>query len=242
MSPYQLIAQTLENSGLDLRAWGLAWARVSPSIALVPAFGLRAVPVQVRIALGLAMALGIAPALAPLASSDRPWPVQLLVEAAKGLPVAIAAAVALWAASMAGGLVDNLRGGREQVSIPVVERGATPTGVLLSMLVALAFLQGGGPARVAQALSEPALTFSNPLARAAQDLAAGTHLAIAVAAPVLAASIVIEVSGALVARAATPAFIQPLLAPLRSIAILGIAALLFDRMVALLVVYSAATP
>ncbi len=236
------LLEAFELGGADLRAWGLAWARVAPTVTLVPAFGLRAVPTAVRIALGLAMAMGIAPALSPIAVGAGAWPVELLVQFAKGLPVALSAAVALWAATMAGGVIDNLRGSQLTASIPSVESGATPTGVLFSMLAALAFLETGGAARIAVALSDPALTVANPLVRASADIAVGIQLAIAVAAPVLAASVVIEVGGALVARAASPAFIQPLLAPLRSIAILGVAALVFDRMVAVLIGFAVRVP
>ena len=73
----------LEAGGLDLRAWGLAWARFAPTIAIVPAFGLRAVPAPARIALGLALAASIAPAVAPAANPAHPWPLQLLIESAR---------------------------------------------------------------------------------------------------------------------------------------------------------------
>jgi hypothetical protein len=67
-------------------------------------------------------------------------------------------------------------------------------------------------------------------------------VALAIAAPVLAASIVVELASALIARAATPAFIQPLLAPLRSLVLLAVAALALDRMVELLATGVARVP
>ena len=61
-------------SGVDLAALGLAWARVIPTVMIVPAFGLRALPVPARAVLGLALAASIFPALAPVASSTSlPW-------------------------------------------------------------------------------------------------------------------------------------------------------------------------
>jgi type III secretory pathway component EscT len=223
----------VESGGLDLRAWGLAWARFAPTLALVPAFGLRAVPAPARIVLGLALAASIAPAVGAAAEPVHPWPIALAIEAARGLPVALAAAIALWTATMAGGLIDDLRGARERSGLPNIEPGATPSGALLSMLAAILFLETGGAARVARALSDPALQFSDPLARAAANLVAGIELAIAIAAPIVVVAIVVEVASALVARAAHPAHVQPVLAPLRSIAILGVAALLLDRMLEL---------
>jgi hypothetical protein len=55
------------------------------------------------------------------------------------------------------------------------------------------------------------------------------QIAVAVAAPLLAASIVVEVAGALVARAASPAHLHALLAPARSLLLLSATALLLDR-------------
>ena len=80
--------------------------------------------------MALAFAACIFPALAPVAAaSSQPWAVLALAEVARGLPVAIAAAVPLWAATMAGGVADALRGSQETPSVPTVEGKATPLGV-----------------------------------------------------------------------------------------------------------------
>jgi hypothetical protein len=68
------------------------------------------------------------------------------------------------------------------------------------------------------------------------------EVAVAVAAPLVGASIVLELANALIARAASPAFILPLLAPIRSVALLAVAALLLDRMLELLAILAASTP
>ena len=123
-------------------------------MTLVPAFGLNALPAQARVALGLSLAVAIAPSLQPSALS-APFALSLLIEAARGLPVALAAAGVLWAAGMAGGLTDNLRGARETQALPSVDEGVSPLGALLTMLVSLLFLEGGGASRVAAALAAP---------------------------------------------------------------------------------------
>ena len=110
------------------------------------------------------------------------------------------------------------------------------------MLVAILFLESGGPARVARALADPALGFSDPIARAAANLVSGIELAIAISAPVVVAAIIIEVASALVARAANPAYLSPIIAPLRSIAVLGVAAIVLDRMLELFAIFARATP
>jgi flagellar biosynthesis protein FliR len=223
----------LDVEGIDLAAWGLAWARVAPVIVIVPAFGLRALPVPVRAAMGLMLALVIAPALRVTAHSAMPFAVLALVEIARGVPVALAAAVPLWAATMTGGVVDALRGSQDVVYMPSVEGRATGLGVLFSLIAAVLFFSAGGPAHVAGSLAQQSLEVAGPLARAAVDLSAGIGIAVAIAAPLLAASIVVELSFALIARAATPAQVHALLAPVRSVVLLLFAALVFDRMAAL---------
>src|SRR6478752_7755742 len=139
----------------SISAAGHSPARVTPALTLLPAFGLKALPAQTRAALGLALAASIAPSVQPLQLA-APFGVALLLEAARGLPIALAASGALWAAGMAGGLTDNLRGGRETQALPIVDEETSPLGALLSLLVALIFLETGGAARVAHALSSPA--------------------------------------------------------------------------------------
>jgi flagellar biosynthesis protein FliR len=233
------VADALDRSGLDLAAVGLAWARAAPAVAIVPAFGLRALPTAARAVLALALAVTVFPALAPIhgpglgngVESAAAWPLTALREMALGLPVAIAAAVPLWAATMAGGVADALRGSAARGSplAPTVEEGATPLGVPLSILASSLFLASGGPSRVALALAIPTPE-GHPVLAAVEDLTSGITLAVAVAGPLLAASVVVEVAGALVARAAAPAQLHLLLAPLRALGLLVTLALSLERM------------
>ena len=241
LDPAQILQPALAELGVDLRGWALAWARVTPALALLPAFGLNALPAQTRAALGLALAVSIVPSLKP-AEASAPFAVALLFEAARGLPVALAASGALWAAGMAGGLADNLRGARETQALSIVDEGTSPLGALLQLLVALIFLEGGGAARVAAALSENQAVSLGTLWRVANGLTRAVELALAVAAPVAAAAIVLELANALIARSATPAHVVALLAPLRSILILVAFALLFERMAGLLASVAAHSP
>src|SRR5580700_3879875 len=97
------VADAFAQSGIDLAALGLAWARVMPAVTLVPAFGLRALPAPARAVMGLAFAASIFPAMAPVAAgATQPWALLAVVEIVRGLPVALAAAIPLWAATMAG--------------------------------------------------------------------------------------------------------------------------------------------
>ncbi len=216
----------------DLQGLGLAWARFAPTLAIVPAFGLKALPTPARGILGVALAAGIYPALAPLAV-DRPtapWFVLALEQIVLGIPVALAAAIPLWAATMAGGLVDSLRGAQDGSGLAVVEgTRATPLAILLSLLASIVFLATGGPARVASSLAATTLG-EHPLLAATHALVAGIGLAVAIGAPLLAAAVVLEVAFALIARAASPSQVHALLAPMRALGLLAIVAVVLERM------------
>lgn len=215
----------------DIQAIGLAWARVSPTLAIVPAFGLRALPVPARGILGIALAAGIYPALTPIVEhSSSPWLVLALEQIILGLPVALATAIPLWAATMAGGLADSLRGAQDGSSLSVVEGSrATPLANLLSLLASVVFLSTGGPARIATTLAMTTSLSEHPLLTAAKTIVAGIGLAIAIGGPLLAAAVVLEIAFALIARAASPSQIHALLAPLRSLGLLAIVAIVLER-------------
>ena len=221
---------------VDVQAVGLAWARFAPTLAIVPAFGLKALPVPARGILGVALAAGIYPAVAPIVTDrvSTPWIALALEQILLGLPIALAAAVPLWAATMAGGLVDSLRGAQDGAGLAVVEENkATPIAILLSLLASIVFLSTGSPARVASALATA--TFGeHPLVGAVHALVAGIGIAIAVAAPLLAAAVVLEIAFALIARAASPSQVHALLAPLRALGLLAVIAIVLDRIVEVL--------
>jgi type III secretory pathway component EscT len=218
------VARAFDAAGIDLAALGVAWAGALPIVFLVPAFGLKALPGSARAVIALALGASIAPSVALGASND----VALVEMVTRGFAIAVAAAVPLWAATMAGGVMDALRGTREPAGVPVVEGRPTPLGVPLSLLASSIFLTQGGASRAASALVQGAASV-NPIAQAAHDLTAGISLAVALGAPILTASVVVEVGAALVARAVLPAHVHGLLAPLRALAVLLVLAVSVDR-------------
>jgi type III secretory pathway component EscT len=231
----EALVGAMRAEGIDPGALGLAWARVSPTLVIVPAFGLRALPASGRAAMALLLAATVAPALTPPAAGEF-WAGSLLTEVLVGLPVAVGAAVPIWVATMTGGLLDVARGASgDGPALPVVEGKASPLGVLFSLLASVAFLASGGPARVALALAEaPSHDPMGPFLRTVATLASAATIATAVAAPVLAAGLLLEVVIALAGRVATPLTIAPALSPLKGLAVLAVVALLAERMTALL--------
>lgn len=230
----EALAAAFAANGVDPRAWALGFARATPAVTLVPAFGLSAVPAQTRMMLGLALGLCIAPALSAEVSTGGPFLLALAREAFVGLPVALLASLSVYVAAMAGGLVDDLRGGRESVTLPALPEAMPPVAVLFALLASIAFLETGGAARVVSALSSPLLSSRFSWAAVSQALAGSVELAFAIAAPLAVAAVLLEAASALIARAASPAFVGPVLAPLKSVALLGILALVFQRIAELL--------
>lgn len=216
-----------ELTGVAPGPWLVGWARALPVVLLVPAFGLGGVALPIRVVLSLAMALAIAPGLGAVPLAGAPLWLSIAREASRGVPVALATAATLWAAVMAGGVVDTLRGARDGSELPVLDEPSAPFGVLFGLLVALGFLEAGGAERLTRALGEPRL--QGTFAVAAERLADSVGVAVALAAPLLVGAVLLELGSALVARAASPAYVAPLLAPLRSLGVLGIAWLVLDR-------------
>ena len=228
------VVASFRDAGVDLVALGRAWARAMPTVTLVPAFGLSALPLPARGVIGLGLAMCVFPAMASV-TGEGPWVLQLLDEMLRGLPVAVGTAAVLWAATMVGGMLDNLRGAQDAVQVPVIQGRATPMSVPFALLAGAIWLSTGGPARIAHALAMADVP-NHPLLRAANDLTTSIALAVSIGAPLLAASLVIEITGAVIARAASPAQIHLLLAPLRAIGLLTVCGIVFDRIAAVLAI------
>jgi flagellar biosynthesis protein FliR len=248
MAPLQPSASLLDAlgavfmaNGLEPRAWALGLARATPAVTLVPAFGLGAVPVQTRLVLGLSLGACIAPALGATSSSS-PLLLAMAAEALRGLPVALLASLAVYVAMTAGGLVDDLRGAKESITLPALPEQLPPVATLFALLASMAFLETGGAARVAAALGQPLPIEPSAFSSVVRAFASSFDLAFAIAAPLVVASVVLETASALIARAATPAFIGPVLAPLKSLALLGVLALVLERVAELLAVVGRAYP
>jgi type III secretory pathway component EscT len=124
--------------------------------------------------------------------------------------------------------------------LPALPEQMPPVAVLFSLLASIAFLETGGASRVASALASPLLSPRFSWSNVAQAFAGSVELAFAIAAPLAVASVLLEAASALIARSATPAYVAPVLAPLKSVALLGILALVLERIAELLVVVSRA--
>jgi type III secretory pathway component EscT len=217
-------------AGIDPAACALGWARLLPSVLLVPAFGLRALPFFVQALFAFILAVCVAPALAGVVPTDQPWMVTLVAQLMNGLPVATSAAVTLWAATMAGNLLDELRGATQlESSFLTLDSPATPLGALFSLGAAAAFLRLGGASRLAEALSIPAPLSEQSFRQVALSIVQGIHVAVLLCAPLLAVGLFLSLFQGLMARFEHGSPKLTGSAALRSVALLAIVALLLDR-------------
>jgi type III secretory pathway component EscT len=222
----------LGRSGVDPERWLRATLRLVPSVILVPAFGLRALPFPAQLLFAFVLSAATLPAVAGgLPPLDRHWLFAALEELLRGLPVAVSAAAAIWAATMAGNLMDELRGGPAPNDFPLADSPAGPLGIVLSLAASISFLEFGGPAQLAQTLVSAPPLRASVLADVVQSLLAGVQLAVLIAAPLLVVLLFIEVFHALLTRATRAGLWLSLFAPLRSLSLLAIVALLLDRLV-----------
>jgi type III secretory pathway component EscT len=149
----------------------------------------------------------------------------------KGLPIAVSSAATLWAATMAGNLIDELGGGAVVTeAFATSDSAAGPFGSLLSLAAAVAFLELGGPARLTLALSEPVEFNHQGLHEVVANLVGGVQIAVLLGAPFLVLTVFVSVFHGLVSRATNAALWSSLLGPLRALFLLGALALLLDRL------------
>jgi flagellar biosynthesis protein FliR len=232
------VLRELAAAGIEPLGWLLSWARLVPSLLLIPAFGLQSFPIVLRIGFAFILAAVVAPTLPPVSPGAGPWLATAALEAARGVPVALAVAGAVWSAGMAGNLIDELRGGRAGPRILLADdTPLSPMGTVLSLLGVIAFLQLGGPARLADALAAAQPLGHQDLRSVALTLARSIQFAVALAGPLLALVPFLQLGRALVTRSARPLSVGALLSPLEALAVLGLVALLLDRFATAIVLW-----
>ena len=139
-----------------LLALGLGAARTIPLAWLVPALGGPRVAAEVRVGLGLMLAVLCLPALASLPLGGLGpvgWGLLVARELFVGLTVGLCVGAAFRAAEAAGRLVDLARGANlAEVLSPLSDERTSPTGDLYLFLSVIAFLELGGLRLFANAL------------------------------------------------------------------------------------------
>lgn len=226
-------------SGVELARLGVAWARALPTALFVPAFGLGFLSIPVRAALALGLAVALAPAV-PAPPAGEPWLLSLLAAFLRGVPLAIAASVSLWAAMVAGGVADTAAGSARFRPPPgALGPKLTPLSTLLGLLAAVAFFETGGAARVVERLAEGA---GPALDAAVKDLAAGVSLGAAIGAPFLVAVAAVDMAISVATQDRPSVLPEGVFAPLRALVVLVGSAALFERVAEAVVLFAGRGP
>jgi len=207
----------LADGGLDALVlegapWARAFARVTPTAALVPALAIRGAPPALRGAIAVALAAPIAASFGYTAA-DGPLLLVLLRDLVLGVPLAIALATPLWVAAHVGAIGDMMRGTPEATIAPppATEGARGPLATLAALLASAAWIESGGTVRALLLLRSVAPRADvAPWAYAARTLADGIRLSIALAAGVLVASVALETALISIGRAASPIPVQPI--------------------------------
>ncbi len=220
---------------LVLLGWGLA--RSLPLVWLVPAFGGPAVPVQARLALGVALAGLCVPTL----SGHLPtglgllWTVLLAREVLVGFAMGFICACWFRAAEAAGRLTDVLRGADFAGVISPASGGrSSPFAALMLFVAVIVFLELGGIGQLAMALahSYEAIPLTAGLRLEAQPHAAATAAVMASArlfeatlglcAPIVVSLLLADLALGFMGRAVPQMSIYSLGAPLKALLAIGV--------------------
>ena len=200
-----------------LGGFALVAARVVPSVVMLPAFGAPSLPLLLRLGFGVAIAgwLSIDQLPTVFAASPLLWFVWFIRELAVGCALAWLCSLVFRAVNMAGQMVDVARlAETEQVADPMDPDGApsTPLSALYGLLGAVLFAELGGPGHIIAALARTyeVLPLVSPAALSLPDSLVGfvarvvggvVEAAVGLAAPVIVAVWLTELSVSLVCRA-----------------------------------------
>ncbi len=205
--------QIMEFGLLQVKVFGLVFARVSALISVVPIFGSGVVPASVKAAFSLVLALILTPMVAP---STQPLPDDLagyaaLVagEVAIGLVIGFAVFLVFIGVQMAGQMLDFQMGfGIMNIINPAMETQAPLVGFFQFVVAMLIFLAVQGHHRIIASLFEsfgkvPVTTFSYHAALTGRMIEASGRLfyvGLQIAAPALATLLLTSFVLAIVGR------------------------------------------
>jgi flagellar biosynthesis protein FliR len=221
----------------------MVMARVGPIIQLVPYLGGKGVPAQVKVALGLAMAALVYPALWSSGAADalptHPAHIALLVvkEGLLGMLLGFVAALAFDAVRLAGQIMDTVRGQNMATTmVPQLPDRVSISADILYQLTLIAFVGAGAHRLFIAALVRSFVVFpphrmpawgdgSEAIALGLARISADAiGLGVLLAFPVIAATLLVDLCLALVNRSAPQIQVFFIGMPIK--ALLGVAVLL----------------
>jgi flagellar biosynthesis protein FliR len=211
MSVETLISLTTADGGNFLWLFVFALARMGAIVWVAPLFGGPAISRTARLGVGLALALLFLPQILPSAVGILEGPPLFLAtilvkEVAVGAAIGFVSGMVFWAAQSAGWLIDTVRGANmAEAIIPQTRKRSTPMGSLFFQLTIVLFFSLGGHRLLVVALAESYVILpveSLPKTVGLQQFAilcvklSGELILIAVsiAAPVIASTLIADIS------------------------------------------------
>lgn len=193
-------------------AFLLALARTGAFVLITPPFNTRAVPSQARVALALALAL---PLTAPLQATAPPLTsgalvLRIVVQVVTGLALGFFVLLAVAAVQAAGDLIDLVGGFNSSIALDPLMLTQTSVFGRLHQFIAVTVLFAGdghlmvvhGLSRSLQLMPEPAISWDAFGHALLADVTGLLAAALQIAAPIIAAMLVADVSLGLLTRAA----------------------------------------
>ena len=187
-----------------LAAFVLAVARTAAFVVVTPPFNTRAIPAQARVALALGLALPLTSAVVATAPPLDSWDLvlRLLVQLVTGFALGFFVLVAVGAVQAAGDLIDIVGGFNSSIALDPLMLTQTSVFGRLHQFVAVTVLFASdghlmvvhGLSRSLQAMPDPSISW-DALGRAlVGDVASLVSGALQIAAPIIGAMLVADVS------------------------------------------------
>jgi type III secretory pathway component EscT len=220
---------------LSLLGWGAA--RSLPLVWLIPAFSGPAVPVGVRLALGIALSGLCLPALSGRVPEEPAvsWILLAAREVLVGCVMGFICACWFRGAEVAGRLVDLLRGADLAVMVTPTGRGrSSPFAALMLLIAVVIFFEIGGPGHLCVALTRsyeavplaaPAFGVANSWSIVVAVILASAKLfeaALGLCAPVVVSLLLADLVMGLLGRAVPQIPADSLVGPLKALLGVGV--------------------
>jgi flagellar biosynthetic protein FliR len=243
MIPAGCTATAEQDPLFGLLVIALLLGRIAPIIWITPSFGGRTLSQPLRIGLALMLATVLAPQLIPsavkLAASGTTHAMAVVVkETLVGFAIGFVLALVFWAIQAGGWLIDSVRGATaSEVTVPQSGERSSALGNLLFQLTLVVFFAAGGHRLVLEALHHaygslpldavPRTTGIGEFAQLCLRLSADLFVvALGIAAPIIAATLIAEVILGWVNRFAPQVNVFFMAMPIKSMVAIGILALI----------------
>lgn len=211
--------------GMDSWAW--AWLRPGPILFVVPYWGMRGLPFEVRWVFGVLLALCVALVLEPVVPPEGLWAPFAATELLRGLLLALSWMGGFWVARGIGAWIEEFLAASPAGAETTLGDDCGAMSVAFTLIATFMLLELGGLERLALVLAAPGPS-ADGLGQALHSVVCAAQLLLALATPWLAARGILLASGALFLRLADgsgqPAELERWVRPISALGLLYLTA------------------